>query len=64
MANEFLSKVSEIIGENIVSKDVNSDDPYSIVDIFNESTIHHDTQLQHAVSDSYQLKVVNLIENW
>lgn len=64
VANEFLNKVSEILGEDIVSKEMNAGDPYSIVDIFNESTIHHDTLLKHVISDSYQMKVVNLIENW
>lgn len=62
MAKEFLAKVSELIEEDVDSKSEWSDDVSNPVAKYNESMIHHDMQLHHAISNSYQIKIVNLID--
>lgn len=63
MAKEFSNKVSDIITEVIDSKFMKSDDFSNPIARYTESTINHHMQLQHIISDSYQMNIVNLINN-
>lgn len=56
----FSNKVADIIRGDLDANLMNSAN--SDVDC-NESTIHRDMKLQHIISDSYQMKVIDLINN-
>lgn len=62
MASEFSNKVLEIISEDI-DLVMKLDDFSNPIVTYNESTTHHDMQLQHIISDSYQMKIVDLIHD-
>lgn len=63
MANEFSNRLADLMAEDIGSNITKSGDVSNPMAKYNESTIQNEMQLRHIVSDSYQMKIFNLIND-
>lgn len=62
MAKEFSQKLSDILTEDI-DLSFESDDLPNAITVYNESNANHREKLQYIISGSYQMNVVNMINN-